>query len=87
MEARHPSHSNNYLSWLVFWNNLINGDFNYYLAFGKISDKGMNNSLPISNSNSVPIKTALFDADGGWKYCESKIITDETIDFYQGLDL
>ena len=73
--------------WINSFNNLINGNFHYYIDFGKISTNGIAYSLPISSSPAVTITTALFDADGGGNYCELQVITDETIDFYKDLDL
>jgi len=69
--------------WINTFNNIINGNFSYNIEFGKLSEKGYFYSTEISKSSAVNISTNLYDANGGWRYCEDEVITDMSIDFYE----
>ena len=70
-----------------FWVNsffgIPNGSADYYIQFGKLSEKGMFYNVGISDSLSVNIVTDLKDVDGGEKACSYKLIEDMSMDFYK----
>ncbi len=76
-------YSANEYFWMNGFDNVVNGNFTYYMEFGKLSDKGVFYSSNISKSNAVSISTDLYDSDGISKYCDYELITDPNINFYE----
>lgn len=69
--------------WINSFFGIPNGRADYYVQFGRLSDKGMFYDTGISDSSTVSIVTDLKDSDGGEKYCPYEVIEDFSIDFNQ----